>query len=264
MNKEDGCTEDGKVVSITYCVKGARTMYDLVRKRRKLEDKLYLKVRALKKKNPDYKLPHATSQDPPTFMQKILCAGSIPPEFLLSELDDLDTKIDNFQMSDKPKVGSRMFVTFDTELALDTACVKSYEVEGPTGKCPKVKQSCEASDLIYKNMAVGIWNRRGREFLGYLICFGLIFASLSFLIWLDTEKYDPRIAGYAVGVLNSFLKVRRLRRKAAMIYEICSLLLVTQFVAGILRVLVQRYRAASNVLGPAVLTHDQANGCSCH
>jgi len=208
MNKAQGTNlEDGKVVSITYCVKGARTMYDLVRKRRALEDKLYLKVRALKKKDPDYKLPHATNKDPPTFMQKLLCGGSIPPEFLLTELDDLDTRIDNFQMSDKPKMGSRMFVTFDTELALDTACVKSYEVKGPTGKCPKVKQSCEASDLIYKNMSVGIWNRRMREIVGYLICFSLIFGSLAFLVWVNEQRYDPRVAGYAVAVVNSFLKV---------------------------------------------------------
>ena len=61
----------------------------------------------MKKKDPEYKLPHATHNDPPTFMQKLLCGSSIPPEFILTELDDLDTRIDNFQMSDKPIKGSR-------------------------------------------------------------------------------------------------------------------------------------------------------------
>jgi len=207
MIEKDGPTEDGKVVSISYCVKGARTIYDMVKKRRDLEDRLYFKVRALKKKDPDYKLPHASHNDPPTFFQKILRPGTISPEYMLTMLDDLDKKINDLQMSDKPKMGSRMFVTFDTELALDTACIKSFEVPGPTGKCPKVKQSCEASDLIYSNMAVGIWNRRIREILGYLLCFTFIIGSLVFLVWVNSMRYDPRIAGYAVAVINAFLKV---------------------------------------------------------
>lgn len=204
---EDGSVEDGKVVSISYCVKGAREIYNLVKQRRALEDKLYFKVRALKRKDPEYKLPVASHLDPPTAMQKVFCAGSIEPAFLLSEIDSLDKKINSFQMSEKPKMGSRMFVTFDTELALDTACVESFKNKGPTGKCPKVKQACEASDLIYSNLATGIWNRRVREFLGYLICFGLILGSLAILVYLNEQRINPTYAGYAVAFANGFLKV---------------------------------------------------------
>merc|ERR1711871_775833 len=204
---EDESVEDGKVVSITYCVKGARTMYTLVKQRRALEDKLYFKVRALKKKNPDYKLPVATSLDPPTFMQKILCSGSIPPAFMLSEINDLDKKINNLQMSNKMPGGSRMFVTFDTEIALDTACVETYNKKGPHGKYPKVKQACEASDLIYANMAVGIWHRRVREYLGYILCFGAIAGSLQFLLYVDSLRLNPTIGGFFIAGSNAFLKV---------------------------------------------------------
>jgi len=204
---EDGSVEDGKVVSITYCVKGAREIYNLVQKRRAMEDALYFKVRALKKKDPEYRLPVASHLDPPTFMQQVLCKGSIEPAFMLSQIDTLDQKINSLQMSDKPAMGSRMFVTFDTEIALDTACFESFKCKDPRGKFPKVKQACEASDLIYANMATGIWNRRVREYMGYIICFGLIFGSLAILVYLNELRINPTYGGYAVAVANSFLKV---------------------------------------------------------
>ena len=52
-----------------------------------------------------------------------------------------------------------MFVTFDTEFAMETAILKSVTEKGPNGKKPKVKQGTEASDLIWENLAINIWER---------------------------------------------------------------------------------------------------------
>jgi len=205
---KDGDIEDGKVVSITYCVKGVRKIYGLVEKRRALEETLFKKVRSIKKKNPDYKLPHASKKDSPSLMEKLLCGGSkILPEHLMSELDDLDKQIDWLQTQSDPLPGSRMFVTFDTEFAMETAVLESHKQKGPHGKKPCVKQSCEASDLIWENLAISIWDRRVREFLGYVMCFGLIIGCFFFLVWVNGSNFHPFASAGAIVGVNGVLKV---------------------------------------------------------
>ena len=55
-----------------------------------------------------------------------------------------------------------------------------------------VKQSCEASDLIWENLAIGIWDRRFRQLMGYVLCFGLILGCFFMLVWVCiADDQDP-------------------------------------------------------------------------
>ena len=129
----DGDIEDGKVVSITFCVKGVRAIYGLVEKRRELEEKLFKMVRTMKKKDPEYKLPHASKDDPPSGLGGLMGVG-VGPAYLMSQLDDLDKKIDALQTIKTPLVGSRMFITFDSEMAMEEAILKGDGKKGPGGE----------------------------------------------------------------------------------------------------------------------------------
>ena len=70
-----------------------------------------------------------------------------------------------------------------------------------------VKQSCEASDLIWENLAIGIWDRRFRQLMGYVLCFGLILGCFFMLVWENNGNFHPFASAGAIVGVNGLLKV---------------------------------------------------------